>query len=178
MWRMFHFPHTFRAGLPGILPIVLLASLLAGCAGHIAGNMELRQGEYAAAIQDLRAVVAEHPGLASARVDLARAYLYTGQDDKALAELRTAKASGPGAWQADYYLGVVPMLQGRTDEGLDALRGTLNPPGGLFMKRDIIGGTADLVAGRLSRPDFLNQARQLLLDAEDRQRQRDLENNN
>lgn len=155
------------------LVLGLAACVLAlGCAGHYKGNLALNRGDHVQGARLLEQAVAEYPDWVNARIDLGRAYLYLGRDEEAREQLALAAEMDPSAWRSIYYLAVADILEGRGGQGLARFARSTYPLE-LYKKRDIVNMTAALARRGLPREEFLDEARQVLNEAERRQKMRE-----
>lgn len=152
--------------------ILLLWAGGLGC-GYFRGNLALNRGDHAEGARILEQVVAEHPDWANARIDLGRAYLYLGRDGQAREQLTLAAGMDPSAWRSTYYLAVADIVAGRGLQGLERF-GESTYPLELYMKRDIVNMTAALSRWGLPRREFLDEVRELLIEADRRQKMREI----
>ena len=89
------------------------------------GNYErgieaLDRSDFSTAVQLLRLAVESDPKSAIARDALGRAYLASGQSDRALVEFEQAVALNPGFAEAHFHLGKVRELRKETDGAIRA----------------------------------------------------------
>jgi len=89
--------------------VVLVTFGLCGCSAYMAGNLELSQQKYDAAISDFQEALAKDPDHWQARRQLGYAYIKAGQYDKAIEELTKVLQQRPGDPDATYYLGLAQL---------------------------------------------------------------------
>ena len=133
-----------------IYPQVILSiafALLSGCTPYMKGSMNIQQENYAAAIENFQEALAKDPNNWRARQQLGLAYLKTGQNDNAIAELQyvlgqeqgasTAFAFAPGDFErglgqkpgdpfANYYLGLAYLYNGQRSEAVETWKSYQN----------------------------------------------------
>lgn len=86
-----------------------------GCSGKMAGDMQLRIGNYDGAVKNFQAAVSKNPEDAEARRLLGIAYYKSGQPGPAAVELTKALAIRPDDPDARYYLGLAELREGNED---------------------------------------------------------------
>jgi len=122
--------------------------LLSGCTSYMKGTMDLEQKDYQAAIESFQQELQKNPNNWQARQQLGFAYLKTGQNDKAIAELQyvlgqepadiTALSyapkdverglgQNPDAPYANYYLGLAYLRNGQRGEAVETWQSYKNP---------------------------------------------------
>jgi len=137
---------------PQVIFIIGLV-LLSGCTSYMKGTMDLEQKDYEAAIESFRQELSKNPNNWQARQELGFAYLKTGQNDKAIAELQyvlgqepadiTALSyapqdverglgQNPDAPYANFYLGLAYLHNGQRGEAVETWRSYKNPRGPLL----------------------------------------------
>jgi tetratricopeptide (TPR) repeat protein len=134
---------------PQVIFIIGLV-LLSGCTSYMKGTMDLEQKNYEAAIESFRQELSKNPTNWHARQQLGLAYLKTGQNDNAIAELQyvlgqepadiTALSyapqdverglgQNPDAPYANFYLGLAYLHNGQRGEAVETWRSYKNPWG-------------------------------------------------
>ena len=93
------------------------------------GVGQLEQYSYDEAASSFRAALSRDPQLDIARVNLALALFYAGQEEEATAAARTAVERLPKLPQTHYVLGLIARAQGRLDDGAAAFRRVLEIDG-------------------------------------------------
>lgn len=122
--------------------------LLSACTSYMKGTMDMERGNYEAAIESFRQELSKNPNNWQARQQLGVAYLKTGRNDQAIAELQyvlgqeptdiTALSYAPqgverGLGQkpddpyANYYLGLAYLRNGQRGEAVETWRSYNNP---------------------------------------------------
>ncbi len=133
--------------------IIIGVVLLAGCTSYIKGSMDMERKNYESAIENFQQELSKNPTNWRARQHLGLAYIRTGQNDRAIAELQyvlgqepadvTALSYAPqgvewGAGQnpnaayANYYLGLAYLRNGQREEALETWQAYKNPRGPLL----------------------------------------------
>lgn len=107
----------------------------------------VREGDYATAVEELRAGLEIEPENAAARVSHARVLYLVGRRDEAAAELERALALDPDQSLAHLLVGALAQQRGELESAVDAYRRVLalepSHPGALYQLANL-----DLLAGR------------------------------
>ena len=122
--------------------------LLAGCTSYIKGSMNMERSNYEAAIEHFQQELSKNPTNWRARQNLGLAYIRTGQNDKAIAELQYVlgqeptdvtslsyapqgvewgTGQNPNASYSNYYLGLAYLRNGQREEALETWQTYQNP---------------------------------------------------
>ena len=131
---------------PQVIFIIVLA-VLSGCTPYMKGTINIDRENYAAAIENFQEELSKNPNNWRARQQLGLAYLKTGQNDNAIAELQyvlgqeqgatTAFAFAPGEFErglgqnpgdplANYYLGLAYLYNGQRSETVETWKSYQN----------------------------------------------------
>ncbi|MDJ0819175.1 MAG: tetratricopeptide repeat protein [Desulfobacterales bacterium] len=132
---------------PQVLLIIGVV-LLAGCTSYMKGFMNMERDNYEAAIEHFQQELSKNPTNWRARQNLGLAYIRTGQNDKAIAELQYvlgqepadvtalsyapqgvewATGQNPNASYPNYYLGLAYLRNGQREEALETWKAYKNP---------------------------------------------------
>ncbi len=122
--------------------------LLAGCTSYMKGSMDMERNNYESAVEHFRQELSKNPTNWRARQNLGLAYIRTGQNDRAIAELQyvlgqeptdvTAlsyapqgvewgSGQNPNASYSNYYLGLAYLRNGQREEALETWQDYKNP---------------------------------------------------
>jgi tetratricopeptide (TPR) repeat protein len=85
------------------------------------GAVEMIKGNYSAARDDFRTVLAASPDLDVAYVGIAQTYAREGNDVEAIQIMEEARAKSPGHYLLEYYFGMLASRLGREQEAVAAL---------------------------------------------------------
>jgi tetratricopeptide (TPR) repeat protein len=103
---------------------VLVAVLFLGfgCSSKMAGDVQLRFGNYDAAVQNFQEAVSKNPEDGEARKQLGIAYYKSGQPGPAARELTKALEILPDDPDARYYLGLAELREGNGEAAAESWR--------------------------------------------------------
>ncbi len=122
--------------------------MLSGCTSYMKGTMDLERENYEAAIENFQQELSKNPNNWQARQQLGFAYLKTGRNDQAIAELQYVLGQEPAdvtalsyapkdverglgqkpdAPYANYYLGLAYLRNGQRSEAVETWRTYNNP---------------------------------------------------
>lgn len=127
---------------------IIGVALLAGCTSYMKGSMDMERNSYESAIDNFQQELSKNPTNWRARQNLGLAYIRTGQNDRAIAELQYvlgeepanvsalsyapqgvdwAAGQNPNASDANYYLGLAYLRNGQREEAIETWQAYQNP---------------------------------------------------
>lgn len=98
-----------------------------GCTSRMAGNIQMKQGDYPSAIQNYQKVVSENPDDWQAKEQLGIAFYKNGQNQEAISALNAVLKRNPDASEAKYYLGLAQLKTGRREQAIQNWEEYKNP---------------------------------------------------